>query len=63
MKIRPTVKGGKASRMSAETMSAIQVKSGIRMNVIPGALMLRIVTRKFSPPAIDPTPEIRSAST
>ena len=41
--------------------SAVQQKTGMRMRLIPGARVFRIVTTKFIPVSNVPTPEICSA--
>ncbi|MNI99135.1 hypothetical protein D3C73_1581400 [compost metagenome] len=54
----PTVIAGKANKMSPEVTKVVQANRGIRINVIPGALMLMMVTRKLIPPIRVPMPEI-----
>src|SRR5579875_2824382 len=53
------VRLGRAKSSRNEVIMVIQTKSGIRLIVIPGARILKIVTTKFSEPAIDETPSIR----
>ena len=56
-KMSPTVTGGNASTIRNCTTSVIHTKSGMRISVMPGARMLRIVTMKFTPATIfDDTP-------
>ena len=56
--MRPIVIAGNENRIKTEVTSVAQQKSGMRLNVMPGARMLRIVTMKFSPPAIEAIPRI-----
>ena len=55
-KISPTVIGGNASTTRNCTTRVIQTKTGIRMSVMPGARMLRIVTMKFTPAITEDAP-------
>ena len=48
--------GGKASTIRNCVTSVIQTNSGMRMRVMPGARMLRMVTMKFTPAMIDEAP-------
>ena len=57
------VSGGKAKMMRKETMSVIQGKRGMRMRVMPGARMLRMVMTKLKPAAVVPIPMIWRPST
>src|SRR5262249_13046875 len=57
-KISAHVIGGKASRTRNCTTRVIQVKSGIRMKLRPGARRFRIVTMKFTAARIDEAPRI-----
>jgi len=41
-----------------EVTSVIQMKTGMRSSVIPGALMLKIVTMKLNPAAMEAIPRI-----
>ena len=54
--IRPTVKTGNANTSSREIIRVIQVNTGMRIRVIPGARILRIVTMKLQAAAKDETP-------
>ncbi len=56
--MRPTVIGGNASTIRNCTTRLIQMKTGMRMSVMPGARMLRIVTMKLIAAIIDDTPRI-----
>src|SRR6188472_3583928 len=47
---------GVAITTSSEVVKLAQTRSGMRQNVIPGARMVMIVTRKFSAVAIDDAP-------
>src|SRR4051794_41922987 len=47
---------GVATTTSIEVVKFAQTRSGIRQNVIPGARMVMIVTRKLSAVAIDDAP-------
>ena len=47
---------GVAMTTSSDVEKFAQTSSGIRKNVIPGARMVMIVTRKFSAVAIDEAP-------
>ena len=44
--------------MSTLVNTAVQVKSGIRMSVMPGARIFKIVTRKLMPVSSVPRPAI-----
>ena len=48
--------GGKASTIRNWTTSVIQTNTGMRMSVMPGARIPRIVTMKFTAAIIDETP-------
>ena len=54
---------GKERMIRKEVISVIQVKTGSRIMVMPGARRLMIVTMKFSAAAIEATPSIWSPST
>ena len=41
--------------------SAVQVNSGMRIKVMPGARRLRMVTTKLMPVSVEPMPLIRIA--
>ena len=41
--------------------SAVQVNSGMRIKVMPGARRLRMVTMKLMPVSVEPMPLIRIA--
>ena len=41
--------------------SAVQVNTGMRISVMPGARILRMVTKKLTPVSSVPMPEICSA--
>ena len=47
---------GVAMTTSSEVVNCAQTISGMRQNVMPGARMVMIVTRKFSAVAIDDAP-------
>ncbi len=47
---------GVAITTSSEVVKFAQTRSGMRQNVIPGARMVMMVTRKFSAVAIDDAP-------
>ena len=47
---------GVAITTSSEVVKFAQTSSGIRQNVMPGARIVMIVTRKFSAVAIDEAP-------
>ena len=49
---------GKAKSTRIAVTKVAQQKRGIRLKVMPGARILRMVTTKFSAPAIDATPRI-----
>jgi hypothetical protein len=57
-RISATVMTGKASRSSTCVMKLIQVNIGMRMSFMPGARMLRMVTKKFTAAASDAMPRI-----
>ena len=61
-RISATVITGNASRISTWVMKLIQVNIGMRMSFMPGARMLRTVTKKFTAAASDATPRIWSPS-
>ena len=52
----PTVITGKAKASRSCTTSAIHTNTGIRISVMPGARMLRIVTTKFTAETVDAMP-------
>ena len=54
--ISATVITGNASTSRIAVTSVIHVNSGIRMSVMPGARMLRMVTMKLNDAASDATP-------
>ena len=56
--MRPTVITGIAVTNRKEVTRVIQMKGGILIRVIPGALMLMMVTRKLNAPASDDTPNV-----
>ena len=49
---------GKAKMIRSETISVDQVKIGMRIIVMPGQRMLKIVTMKLKDAAIEATPRI-----
>ena len=49
---------GIANTVRKAVTSIIQTKTGMRMSVIPGARMFRIVTMKLMPEVTDPKPSI-----
>ena len=53
-----TVMAGKASTIRNWVTKLIQMKTGMRIRVMPGARMLMIVTRKLKPASIDEMPRI-----
>jgi hypothetical protein len=57
-KMSPTVTAGKASTIRNCVTSAIQTNTGMRMSVMPGARMPRIVTMKFTAEITDAAPRI-----
>src|SRR3990170_1609038 len=59
---RPTVITGKAKTIRNEVTSVIQTNSGMRNKLIPGARMLRMVTRKLKPEAMEETQRISRPS-
>ena len=56
--ISAAVTGGIANRVRNAMTSIIQTNTGSRIIVMPGARMLRIVTRKFTAVATDPMPSM-----
>ena len=54
--IRPTVITGKANTNRIEVTKVIQTNNGIRINVMPGARKLIIVTTKLNAAAKEATP-------
>ena len=56
-----TVSAGKAKVIRMLAQRAVQVNSGIRIKVIPGARRLRIVTTKLMPVIVVPMPLIKMA--
>ena len=48
--------GGKASTIRNCTVRVIHTNTGIRISVMPGARMLRMVTMKLTPAMIDEAP-------
>ena len=54
--ISAAVMMGMANTVRNATTSIIHVNTGIRMSVIPGARMLRIVTMKLIADVVDPMP-------
>ena len=57
-----TVMAGKASTTRNCTTSDIQMKTGMRIRVMPGARMLTMVTMKLKPASMDAMPRICSPS-
>ena len=57
-RISATVMTGKASSSSTWVMKLIQVNIGMRMSFMPGARMLRMVTKKFTAAASEAMPRI-----
>ncbi|MCY1440423.1 hypothetical protein D9M71_566980 [compost metagenome] len=55
---KPIVNGGNANKIKALDTRAVQVNNGIRINVIPGARIVIIVTIKLRPEINVPAPEI-----
>ena len=62
-RISPTVRAGNARRTSATVTSIVHTNIGMRMNVMPGARMLTIVTPKLIPLIKVEVPSIRSPTT
>ena len=56
--ISAAVTAGIANTVRNAVTSIIHTKTGIRMSVMPGARMLRIVTTKLTPDVTDPMPSI-----
>ena len=56
-----TVRAGKAKVIRTLEHKAVQVNSGMRMNVMPGARCLKMVTMKLMPVSVEPMPLIRIA--
>ena len=52
------VRIGKEMMMSTLVQNAVQVKTGIRIIVMPGARILSMVTKKLTPVSRVPIPEI-----
>ena len=59
--MQATVRAGKAKIIKMLVQSPVQVKSGMRIKVMPGARSLMIVTIKLMPVRVEPTPEIKTA--
>jgi hypothetical protein len=57
-RMRATVIAGKASTMRNCTTRDIQMNTGMRMRVMPGARMLTMVTMKLKPASMDAMPRI-----
>ena len=57
-RISATVMTGKASSSSTWVMKLIQMNIGMRMSFMPGARMLRMVTKKLTAAASDAMPRI-----
>ncbi len=57
-RISATVMTGNDSSTSSCVMRVIQTNIGIRISFMPGARMLRIVTKKLTPAASDAMPRI-----
>jgi hypothetical protein len=55
---RATVMIGMANRIRNDDTSVIHVKTGMRIRVMPGARMLRMVTMRFTAPTVDAMPRI-----
>jgi hypothetical protein len=62
-KMRPTVTGGKASTTRNWTTRLIHTNTGMRMRVMPGARMFRMVAMKFTPASIEEAPRTCRPST
>ena len=60
-KVIVTVKIGNAMIINTFADKDVQVNTGICINFIPGARILRIVTKKFTPVSNVPIPDICSA--
>ncbi|MMZ65073.1 hypothetical protein D1872_274510 [compost metagenome] len=58
MSASATVRTGKANRMMTQVMSTDQVNIGMRIKVMPGARILRIVAIKLTPVISVPIPAI-----
>ena len=56
-----TVRAGKAKVIRMLEHSAVQVNSGMRIKVMPGARRLMMVTMKLIPVSVEPMPLIRIA--
>ena len=54
--INPAVRTGAARTTRSEVARMLQVNTGIRIIVMPGARIRRIVTMKLIPPRIDAVP-------
>ena len=55
--------GGNASTMRNCTVSVIHTNTGMRISVMPGARMLRMVVMKFTPASTEEAPRICSPRT
>ncbi len=60
-KAHTTVRAGKAKVIRMLVQRAVQVNSGIRIKVIPGARLFRMVTTKLMPVSVVPMPLISTA--
>ena len=56
-KIKAAVNGGKPNKIKELVTNVVHVNNGIRINVIPGARMLMIVTKKLIPEINVPAPD------
>ena len=56
-----TVRAGNAKIIKTEVMNTVQVRSGMRNIVMPGARHLMIVTRKLMPVMVEPKPDMSTA--
>ena len=61
-KNNPIASGVKANRIKVDAINVVQVNNGIRINVIPGARILMMVTRKLMPDIKVPKPAICNPS-
>src|SRR5690606_8627580 len=52
------VSGGNAKMIMNDVTSIIHTNTGMRMNVMPGARMLTMVTMRFMAVAVVPTPDM-----
>ena len=55
-RVQVTVRAGNANTIRTLAHSAVQVKIGMRISVIPGARRRRIVTTKLMPVSVLPAP-------